>query len=219
MVQLPHYIGAIPESGPITASLLILGSLPWTSFPEIHLYDSDAVMNRKLTNFLFHPVLWVVYLNCYPEHHLGCQQLEQRPCQGLCLHICTDIYMKILYYIFQHLHVHCTFLTGKDCMVLCVCCQGALHFHNISAIISSSILRIAITLHCYFCEIFRKRLCTFATLHTWRIWISYTTGSMHHELCENLIQLWEYVFVWNFCTNHRIILSYCLGLVCIITYP
>ena len=84
----------------------------------------------------------------------------------------------------------------------------------IFAIISSPILRIAITLHCHFCEIFRKLLCVFAIFHTWRIEISYTTGLMHHELCKKLIQLGEYVFVWNFHTNksHSQLLSWaCLN--------
>ena len=34
-----------------TASLWILGSLPWTSFPEICQYNSDAVINHKFTIF------------------------------------------------------------------------------------------------------------------------------------------------------------------------
>ena len=84
----------------------------------------------------------------------------------------------------------------------------------IFAIISSSILRIPITLHCHFCEIFRKLLCAFAILHAWRIGISYTSGPMHHELCNNLMQLREYVFVWNLHTNnsHSQLLSWaCLN--------
>ena len=73
------------------------------------------------------------------------------------MHICTDIYTNLLYYIFQHLYVHCNFSTGKDFVALCICCQEALHLLlHIFAIISSPGLKIAITLHCYFCEIFGK---------------------------------------------------------------
>ena len=123
--------------------------------------------------------------------------------------------MNLLYYIFQHLYVHCIF--GQVWIVwhYVSVVKGHSILCYIFAIISSPILRIAITLHCHFCEIFRKLLCAFAILHAWRIGISYTTGPMHHELCNNLIQLREYVFVMEFppCTNNRVIVSYCLGLV------
>ena len=120
--------------------------------------------------------------------------------------------MNLLCYIFQHLYVHCIF--GQVWIVwhYVSVVEGHSILCYIFAIISSPILRIAITLHCHFCEIFRKLLCAFAILHAWRIGISYTTGPMHHGLCSNLMQLREYVFVWNFHTNNKVIVSYCLGL-------
>ena len=186
-----------------TASLWILGSLPWTSFPEICQYDSDAVMNHKLTiSFyfirFFGLCIWTVIQNI-----------------TLVVHNLNGGHVRAFVYIFVQIFtwIYCTtYFNIYMCIVLfeqvrivwhyVSVVEGHSIFHNIFAIISSPILRIAITLHCYFCEIFRKLLCTFAILHAWRIRISYTTGSVHHELCDNLIQFREYVFVWNFCTNY-----------------
>ena len=104
-------------------------------------------------------------------------------------------------------------------MALLSVVKGYTILHNKFAIISSPVLGITIRFHCLFCEIFQKLLGTFAILHAGRIGIRYTTGSMHHKLCNNCIQLWKCVFVWNFCTYNGVIVIYCFRLVCIITNP